>query len=164
MRINKYFLSKIIKEEIKKVLIENEDLREEEGTKTQEVIRVFAKYFEDAETQTFDPEKQIEKVNILKSKLDNIFPNITVGDLLTKLEVGTAPHLFSQIKDLLDSDYSPYADKRDSSDYRSAPEQEKYGQFPFNHKEDPQFAHKDPERQPDPRVNRRGEDHKNLVH
>jgi len=164
MKINKLFLSKIIKEEIKKVLIESESLREEEGTKVQQVIRIFANYFQDQESQTVDPETRALKTKKLKDDLDDVFPQISVGELLSKLEVGTDPQLFTKVKQLLDSDFSPYGDKSDSSDYRSAPENELYGQGKFNPKEDPQFAHTDPQRQLDPRKNRKGEDHKNLVH
>jgi len=105
MKINKLFLSKIIKEEIKNILYEDNI--------EQELISAFIQY---RNWIVKNPTKSKDTLPDLEKKLKNIAPSLSNTEILNMLEGKIDRQLFSFVKNILtrDQNVSNFSDKLDN--------------------------------------------------
>lgn len=116
MKINKYFLSKIIKEEIKSVLYE-ENLE-------RELIHLFTKYFY---YSTNNPTKDKAVTTVLKNKIKTIAPHLTLKDIHEMLDGKVNRELMTFISNLVKKDANIIGHSSNLSYFEksAAPDEEK---------------------------------------
>lgn len=116
MKINKYFLSKIIKEEIKSVLYE-ENLE-------RELIHLFTKYFY---YSTNNPTKDKAVTTVLKNKIKTIAPHLTLKDIHGMLDGKVNRELMTFISNLVKKDANIIGHSSNLSYFEksAAPDEEK---------------------------------------
>lgn len=116
MKINKYFLSKIIKEEIKSVLYE-ENLE-------RELIHLFTKYFY---YSTSNPTKDKAVTAVLKNKIKTIAPHLTLKDIHEMLDGKVNRELMTFISNLVKKDANIIGHSSNLSYFEksAAPDEEK---------------------------------------
>lgn len=107
LSLNKHFLNKIIKEEIKKILYDEE---ESVDSVKQKLIRLFV----DFRSQTVDNplSNKVYKTNI-KEKIRKIAPGLSINGVIELLRDAVDPQLFDDIVVFLTSD-EVYSDKLDN--------------------------------------------------
>ena len=105
MKINKYFLSKIIKEEIKKVLYEEDVERQ--------LISLFVKY---RNYLTKNPTHNRAVKSVLDKKIKSLAPNFSFSDIHRMLDGKIDRQLMSFISNALKRDphMTGFSDKLDS--------------------------------------------------
>lgn len=130
MKINKYFLSKIIKEEIKKILYE-EDLE-------RELISLFVKY---RNYLTKNPTYNKSVLNVLNKKIKLLAPNLSFDDIYKMLNGKIDRQLMSFISNALkrDARMVGFSDKLDSYEMSISPEEQNVYQVYNKQDPDPGF-------------------------
>jgi hypothetical protein len=130
MKINKNFLSKIIKEEIKKVLYEEELERE--------IISLFVKY---RNYLTKNPTHNKAVKNVLDKKLKTLAPNLSFNQIYDMLNGKIDRQLMSFISNALKRDRSMtgFSDKLDSYEMSISPEEQNVYQVYNKQDPDPGF-------------------------
>lgn len=130
MKINKHFLSKIIKEEIKNVLYEEHI--------EQDLISAFVQY---RNWITKNPTKTKDTIPNLQAKLRKIAPSMSEQEILNLLDGKIDRQLFTFAKNVLtmDKNVTNFSDKLDNYEMSISPEEEKSYQV-YNKKDpDPGF-------------------------
>jgi len=130
MKINKFFLSKIIKEEIKQVLYE-EDIE-------RELISLFISY---RNWISKNPTKKNNIIPNIEKKLKKIAPHMSSKDILDSLEGKIDRQLFSFAKNVLmrDKNISTQSDKLDNYEMSITPDEQNVYQVYNKQDPDPGF-------------------------
>ena len=130
MNINKFFLSKIIKEEIKKVLYEEELERE--------LISLFVRY---RNYLTKNPTHNKAIKNVLEKKLKQIAPKMSFDEIYNMLRGKIDRQLMSFISNVLkrDQKITGFSDKLDSYEMSISPEEQNVYQVYNKQDPDPGF-------------------------
>ena len=130
MKINKYFLSKIIKEEIKKILYE-EDIE-------RELISLFVKY---RNHLTKNPTHNRAVKSVLDKKIKLLAPNLSFSDIHKMLDGKIDRQLMSFISNALKRDphMTGLSDKLDSYEMSISPEEQNVYQVYNKQDPDPGF-------------------------
>jgi len=130
MKINKLFLSKIIKEEIKNILYEDNI--------EQELISAFIQY---RNWIVKNPTKSKDTLPDLEKKLKNIAPSLSNTEILNMLEGKIDRQLFSFVKNILtrDQNVSNFSDKLDNYEMSISPDEQNVYQVYNKQDPDPGF-------------------------
>lgn len=130
MKINKYFLSKIIKEEIKKILYKEEIERE--------LISLFVKY---RNHLTKNPTHNRAVKSVLDKKIKLLAPNFSFSDIHRMLDGKIDRQLMSFISNALKRDphMTGFSDKLDSYEMSISPEEQNAYQVYNKQDPDPGF-------------------------
>ncbi len=130
MKINKYFLSRIIKEEIKNILYE-EDIE-------RDLINIFIAY---RNWISKNPTKKSNIIPNIEKKLKRIAPSMSNQDILDALEGKIDRQLFSFAKNILlrDKNVNFATDKLDSYEMSIAPDEQNIYQVYNKQDPDPGF-------------------------
>jgi len=130
MKINKLFLSKIIKEEIKLVLYDEDVVKE--------IIQIFISY---RNWISKNPTKKNNIIPNIEKKLKKIAPYMSSKDILDSLEGKIDRQLFSFAKNVLmrDKNISTQSDKLDNYEMSITPDEQNVYQVYNKQDPDPGF-------------------------
>jgi|688.fasta_scaffold181384_1 hypothetical protein len=130
MKINKLFLSKIIKEEIKLVLYDEDVVKE--------IIQIFISY---RNWISKNPTKKNNIIPNIEKKLKKIAPHMSSKDILDSLEGKIDRQLFSFAKNVLmrDKNISTQSDKLDNYEMSITPDEQNVYQVYNKQDPDPGF-------------------------
>ena len=130
MKINKLFLSKIIKEEIKLVLYDEDVVKE--------IIQIFISY---RNWISKNPTKKNNIIPNIEKKLKRIAPHMSSKDILDSLEGKIDRQLFSFAKNVLmrDKNISTQSDKLDNYEMSITPDEQNVYQVYNKQDPDPGF-------------------------
>lgn len=130
MKINKHFLSKIIKEEIKKTLYEDD--------KERELISLFVKY---RNYLTKNPTHNKAVKNVLDKKLKQLVPKLSYEEIYDMLNGKIDRQLMTFISNALKRDKSMpgFSDKLDNYEMSISPEEQNIYQVYNKQDPDPGF-------------------------
>ena len=132
MKINKYLLSRIIKEEIKKVMYE------EDTGPERELVDLFVQY---RNYFSKNPTKNKDELPDFEAKIKQIAPNYSPEQIVHMLQGKIDRQLFSFIKDILlrDRNMKTQSDKLDNYEMSITPDEQNVYQVYNKQDTDPGF-------------------------